>query len=714
MGASINIDIGGTFTDCFVVHEGRLVKGKSSTTHYNLSVGFMRSIETACEGLGLTLGDVLAATDLIRYSTTLATNALIERSGPKLGLITTAGFEDTILIGRARQWADGRNMESKVNLSRIEKPVPLIPREMIVGVRERVDCTGEVIIPLREEEVLEKLQVLVDKGAMGVVVSLLWSFLNPAHERLVREMVEREYPEVYLGSIPTFLSHEVSPVRGEYPRTMTTIINAYTHRDLREQLGALRQDLKQAGYRKPFMMVNNSGGMADLARTSAVSTHNSGPVAGLLGARYLNDQYGIRNTLVTDMGGTSFDYGLIVDNQPRFCDLFPTIDTWRVQLSMLEMKTIGAGGGSIARVHPDIKTIEVGPRSAGSMPGPACYDLGGKEPTVTDADLVLGYLNPEYFLGGQMLLSRERAVAAIRDAVAKPLGMDVEEAAAGIRKIVDSAMGQCLATEIALKGHDPKNFQLFAYGGGGPTHCCDYAKVLQIDRIFTFPFASVFCAFGASTLDVVHTYEASKQIVLYEPQLRIYFSEYDDFNRAVGRLREQAIRDMCGEGFNELDIRFRLEVELKYGTQRNMTVIAVPDLVLMSEEDVKRVCDIFTREYARVYGAASAYPQGGIQLERLRLTAVCPAAKFELPRYEPNGSDPKRALKGRRDVYWEETNGFRPTPVYDHALLGCGGVVEGPAIIESRDTTWVVPQGMRYETDHLLNGILTRMDRKPK
>ncbi|MDP6561170.1 MAG: hydantoinase/oxoprolinase family protein, partial [Candidatus Binatia bacterium] len=363
---SINVDIGGTFTDCFVVYQGKTAEGKSSTTRYNLSVGFMKAIQDALKKLDVSLKEVLQETEIVRYCTTIATNTLIERKGPKLGLITTAGQEDSIFIGRGRQWCDGSTFEERRNLARVQKPQPLIPREMVVGVRERVDCKGQVIIPLSREEVLEKVQYLVDQGSRGFVVSLLWSFLQPSHERMIKEVIEEEFPPSYLGNMPIILSSDLIPKHGEYYRAITTILNAYMHTELAEELRGLGEQLQDYGFKRALTIVDNSGGSASVIKMPAIRTYNSGPVAGVMGAPLLAKTYELNNVILTDMGGTSFDIALLLKGQPQFYEFRPVIERWRVLISPLEVKAIGAGGGSIAWIDP-LGRLRIGPQSAGSM-----------------------------------------------------------------------------------------------------------------------------------------------------------------------------------------------------------------------------------------------------------------------------------------------------------------------------------------------------------
>ena len=705
MTRTVDIDIGGTFTDCFVVWDERTVSGKSLTTRHNLSLGFKRALKQAAAKLDLSFDEVLAQIDTLRYSTTIATNALVERKGPKLGLITTMGHEDTALIGKGSQWAHGLTNEEQRNVAGMRKPEPLIPKEMTVGLRERIDCLGKVVIPLKRDEVLEKVQYLVDKGCRGFVVSLLWSFLNPAHEQMVKQIIRDEYPDVYLGNAPVMLSSEVAPKLGEYPRTMTTILNAYLHAEMKEELTSLAEDLRDQGFHKPVLIVHNSGGTAKTSRTTAVATHNAGPVAGLLGAAYLaKNLYGYDNVIVSDMGGTSFDIGVMARGSIRFYQFNPIIDRWQVNISMIETKAIGAGGGSIAWMHPTYRTIQIGPQSAGSMPGPAALDMGGTQPTVTDADIVLGYIDPDYYLGGRTRLNKQRAVDAVRGQIAEPLGIEVEEAALRIKRIVDGNMGNEIFKETALKGFDPREFVLFSYGGAGPTHCSGYAGYVGVSRVVTFPFASVFCAFGASTMDIMHQYERSRHVVLFDPKSGGLFDDYELFNRTVEELQALAVRDMQGEGFDPGRIMWSLELEMRYGTQLNSARVPSPRVFLRDPGDVQAVLDAHTGEYKVVYGEIAAYPEGGVEVDTFVLKAMVPTDKHCFPQAPLAGADPGRARKGRRTGWWED--GPRQTDIYDRSLLEAGNVVEGHAVVEAEDTTCVIPGDKIFRIDAFLNGMI--------
>ncbi len=710
MGISVGIDVGGTFTDFFCSEDGSVRLCKTPTTHYDLSVGFMKGLSELAGLSGRALDAFLSQVDSVRYSTTVGTNALIERKGPKLGLITTAGFEDTIFIGRSRSWADGASVHEGRDLARIRKPEPLISPDMVVGVRERIDYAGEVIAPLKRDDVLDKLQRLVDRGAMGFVVCLLWSPANPAHERMVRDIIEDEYPEDYLGAMPVFLSSEISPKTGEYTRFMTTIVNAYIHGIMADQLYRLDNELRQSRFSRPLVLVHNTGGTKKISRSRAVLTHNAGPVAGLQGAADLGAVLGEDNIIFTDMGGTSFDIGVITGGEVRTQDFIPVIDRWRTNIPAIEVKSIGAGGGSIAWINESFgRALEVGPASAGSMPGPACYDQGGDEPTVTDADLVLGYTNPDNYLGGKLLLDPDLASEAIEEKIARPLGLDVREAALRIRRLVDARMGQEVFNEVALKGHDPRKFVLFACGGAGAAHACGYAPYIGVSKIIVPGCASVFGAFGASNMQIREVWEKTRAMKIFRWSDQSYSTDTDGFNAVVAELRDLAVRDLRLEGFAEEQIRFDLDLDMRFGSQYNLTKIRAPRLTLQGPEDFEQLSRLFIEQYSKIYSPEATYPSGGINIECFYLTASIEQPALPLRPEALAGPEPAaRAKVGTRHCYWSVEDGERETPVYSFPGLMPGNRIAGPAIIESPETTFVVPAGWRFEMDAFRNGIMTR------
>jgi len=708
---SIDIDIGGTFTDCFLQSQGRRASAKSPTTHYNLSVGFLRALEEAALLLNLDLETLLPETEFVHYSTTLAMNKLLERSGPKLGLITTEGFEDFTLIGKGAQWVDGLSRRETRNLASVTKPEPLIPREHIIGIKERIDYRGKIIRPFSEEDLREKLPLLIDQGIRGIVVSLLWAHRNPAHEIRVREIIEEEYPETCLGYLPIILSHEVQPKKGEYERTMNAILNAYLRDSFNYDFGNIRQELRDKGYTKSILIVHNSGGLAALLKTTAIETYNAGPVAGIMGSLEIAKYYGFENVITTDMGGTSFDIGVISDGEPQFCETGSVVDRWLVTTPMIETKSIGAGGGSVARINETLgNVLEVGPHSAGSNPGPACYNLGGTDPTVTDADVFLGYINPKFFHGGRIQLEYDLASKAISDKIAKPLNVSTEEAAVRIRRLIDGNMGNMILKETMLKGRDPGEFILFSFGGAGPTHCCGYASGSQIRRLITFPFSPVFCAYSASLMDIHHIYELSRRLIVLHPAENDPVLDVEEFNHIVDLLVKEAVRGAKAEGLDHEKLVFVPELDMKYGGQLHVKRIRSPRLKIENHEHVSQLLRSFAEQYSKAFSPTGVYPEGGVSIENFIMHAVFPLKKIKLPRFPVSHSKPPAlARKGWRMVYWEGEGRFENTPIYDHSSLRRGNIIEGPAVIEADYTTFVVPAGAIFRVDQYMNNVMERI-----
>jgi N-methylhydantoinase A/oxoprolinase/acetone carboxylase beta subunit len=702
---SIDIDVGGTFTDLVLNFKGKALIKKVPTTPYDLSVCFSRVIEEGAGALGLTIDEMLPAIDMIRYSTTIAMNRLIEKKGPRLGLITTEGHEDVVLIGRGAQWIDGTRVQERRNLAIQKKPEPLVPRDMIVGVKERVDSRGKIIRPLDENDVREKVRYLVSKGARGFVVSLLWGFLNSAHERRIKEIIRDEYKEFHIGYLPVVLAGQVVGKLGEYERTLAAILDAYLQRSMQIELSAMWDKLRERGYKKPLLMIQSSGGIAEVFRTTACRTFNSGPVSGLMGAHHVAKSLGYQNVVMTDMGGTSFDVGLVVKDSVRSYDFRPIIDRWMVGITMIKTLSVGAGGGSIASINPLLQNqLQVGPRSAGSMPGPACFSLGGTEPTVTDADVVLGYINPGYYSGGRMKLDKNRAVAAIRDKIAKPFGISVEEAAVLIRKIVNGNMASAIMKEVHLRGYSPEDFILFVGGGAGATHAEGYKA--DIKKAVTFPFSPVFCAFGSSTMDIMHVYEVSKKLTLMSPGTQELTQEFAVFNRTVEELLEQGRKDLVADGLNPASATFVLELDMLYGGQFHVKRALSPRQALHSIEDVAAICEAFKKEFSEAFSPFVVNPEGGVFVDSFILKAIVPVQQIELPTMALEGHDPAAARKGERPAYWAEAKDYRPTPIYAYESLRPGNRLEGPAILEGEYTTVVVPPAMKFSIDERGLGIL--------
>jgi N-methylhydantoinase A/acetophenone carboxylase len=702
---TIDVDVGGTFTDMVMTLDGVTSHRKVQTTPYDLSVGFMQVVEEAAEAAGMSLTDLVSQIDTVRYSTTVAMNRLLERSGPRVVLITTEGHEDATLIGKGAQWIDGTRLDERRALPHQHKPTPIVPRELIAGVKERIDATGAVLRPLDEDDVREKVRTLVDRGARAFVVSLLWSFVNPAHERRVKQIIREEYRDYHVGYVPVILSSEVVSRLGEYGRTNTAILDAYLQRSMQIELSGTWDKLREHGYRGPFFMIHNTGGCADLFKTTASRTYNGGPIAGLIGARDICEVLGAPNVVTADVGGTSFDIGLVVGDSVRNYEFNPIIDSWMVSTTMLQSLSIGAGGGSIAWLNAALgNRLEVGPQSAGSYPGPVAYGLGGTEPTVTDANLVLGYLSPDAFFAGRMQLDRDAAERAIEERIAAPMGIDAVQAAALIRRIIDEKMASAIRKEVTLRGYRPSDFTVFAFGGGGPTHMAGYMG--EIPRAVMFPFSPVFCAYGSSIMDVVHLYERSHRMVLLQPMSGAPTTEYELWNGVVRELIEDAKREVVSEGLEWDDATVTLEIDALYGGQINSKRASSPLLFIESSEDVMQVYRRFEQEFSEAFSPLAVNVPGGVYIDTFVLRVAIPGRAVELPSLEAVGEDASAALSGSREAYWPVLGGFADTPVYEFERLRPGNRLLGPAIIQAPLTTAVIPPGMQFAIDDHGLGIL--------
>jgi N-methylhydantoinase A/acetophenone carboxylase len=703
---AIDIDVGGTFTDLVLTWDDRRIVAKAPTTPYDLSVGFLDVLNAGAGLLGEgALQEILPQVEIVRYSTTVAMNRLIERKGPKLGLITTEGHEDAILIGRGAQWTDGTRIAERRNLAVQKKPEPLINRDMIVGIGERIDSTGAVIRPLDEDDVRAKLRHLVDNGARAIAVSLLWSFQNPDHERAVRRIIREEYKGFHVGYLPVVLSHEVVGKVGEYERTMTAILDAYLQTSIKFELETTWDQLRSNGYRGTFLLTHNTGGSAEIFKTTASRTFNGGPVSGLIGSFHIGKELGYRNVIASDVGGTSFDVGMVVDASVRSYEFRPIIDRWMVGISMLQTTTMGAGGGSIAWVNELLgNRLEVGPRSAGSYPGPACYDLGGTEPTVTDADVVLGYIAPDGYFGGKMPLNREKAVEAIRTRVAEPLGVTVDEAAALIRRIIEQNMASAIKREVHLRGYHPADFALFAFGGGGPTHVAGYKA--DVGTVVIFPQAPVFSALGSSVMDIMHVYEQSGRMQFMKPLTGEINIDEDQFNAAVKKMTDRAMLDLEAEGLADRDIVFSVELDMLYGGQVQVKRVSSPLLRIDSDEDAQAIYDAFEKEFSEAFSPYVVNKPGGVYLDGIVVKATVITEKLTLPVLPVGDASPSAARTTTREAYWPELGRRVDTPVFSFDALAAGNVVVGPAIVEMDFSTIVVPPTQQLRIDEHGLGLL--------
>ncbi len=703
----VSVDIGGTFTDCFLAYDGQYIESKALTTHHNLASGFMEALNKACAEMEMGLSDVLNSVDAVRYGTTLGTNALIQRNGPRVGILTTAGFESSVPLMRARGYGDGLDFADQTNLPGADRPIPLVPPQLIVGIEERIDYKGESLLDVDEQNVREQIRHLVDMGAQAFVVSLVNAVVNPEHEKEVERIILTEYPTHVLGAIPIVVSHRVAGRKAEYSRTMSAVLDAYLHDQMYHGMSSLEVVLRANGYARPMLLVHNTSGMAQMNSTHALQTIHSGPVAGLEATNYLSKQFSEPNVIATDMGGTSFDIGLVTADGVKFYDFNPVIDRWLVSTPMTYLHTLGAGGGSIARYDRLWEAVEVGPESAGSDPGPACYGRGGKLPTTTDANLVLGYLDPDNYAGGTIKVSKRRAERAIDEHIAKPTGLSMIDAAKAIKRKVDANMASAIFKEVAVKGYNPKNFVILSYGGGGPIHACGYASKIGISRILIPPFCSVFSALGAGNMDQLHIHEKSLYLMLYDATKRHVLEDYSVINATIEELEDRGREDLVRQGSDLADIKTRVELDMRYGNQLAQIGISSPIDRVTSPSDIITLLDIFSENYAQRFGEGSQAPEAGVRINVIRVVAYVEHERLELVRSDKM-SDEQPNQRTERECYYPELDEPLMTPVFDHDAVKEGMAVLGPAIIETPRTTYLVEPGWSLRMGRMDSAMLVK------
>jgi N-methylhydantoinase A len=682
----VGSDIGGTFTDTVLLTEdGQIHMAKSPTTKQELTRGAISALELAAGEIGVapsSIGDHLV---YYAHGTTQATNAFIERKGVRTGLLCTRGFRDVLRAQRGMaSWAGLGHLSRRYSVRRA--PEPIIPPELVREVEERVDYKGSVVVPLNEETLRDAVRGLVADGVEAIAIAFLWAFRNDAHARRAVEIIAEEAPDVFVSA-----GSQLLPVLGEYERTSTTAINAYLGPIIARYVTGLESELRSSGFRGGLSIMESGGGVlpAQDAATQAAAMLTSGPAGGVLASAAIAAEKGWKNVITSDMGGTSFDVGLIVDGEPLLTRT-SEVGRFHVALPMISVTAIGSGGGSIAAVNDGHLTV--GPESAGARPGPACYGRGGDRPTVTDADVVLGAIDPGYFLGGQIVLDRDKAEEAISAHVAEPLGLSVVEAAAGIRSVADNQMADLLRKVTLRAGYDPRDFVLFAYGGAGPTHAHRYAAEAGIGTVFVPATAPVHSAYGAITSDRHRSFTVAFNE--HAPRGFALASEHisaDAIDAALGTLAQRCVQVMGDDALSMrryVGMRFRqqvheLSIELPPG---RVTAATVDDLV-----------DRFTERYESIYGRDTALRIAGVEFTVLRVEGHVPVAK---PRPAPrDGRLEALTPSGERPIYFEEVGELVPAAIYRHEDVDGGGIIAGPAAIEEAGTTILVGPGHRAVVD---------------
>lgn len=688
----VGVDIGGTFTDASAVRldDGRVFTAKAPTTPDDLIVGLLDALRYLAAEVAETVESLLAQTIKFAHGTTQTSNIMFTWVGAKTGLITTAGFADEILMMRARGRVAGVGLTKRRHLRDTDKPPQIVPRERIVEVSERIDHRGRVILPMRDEDVVNAIDGLVESGVESIAVALLWSPKNPVHERRIAQLIGKRAPDVHVS-----LSHQLAPVIGEYERTSTTVVNAFVGPTVEEYLQKLDNRLRTEGLQTPLLVLQASGGVTEVAEAIPVNTIESGPAAGMVAVRALGHTTANKNLLATDVGGTTFKVGLLIDGEWSV-SRETIINQYSLMIPMIDLVSIGSGGGSIA--WTDHSRLRVGPISAGSDPGPACYGWGGTRPTVTDADLILGFLNPERFLAGRLRLDPELASSAIKEHIADQLfDGEVAVAAAAIRKIVDAQMGDLLRKETIERGHDPRQFVLVAYGGAGPVHAASYARNLGIETIIIPRGATAYSAYGAAASDL----RTSSQRAVRSDLL----GDESEFISSFLEIEKEARNVLSRQSVNAESVTILRWVDMRYA--RQLHDIRVPVNTLIASKAADAVRSSFEARYARLYGEGAVMKDIDVQLLRIGVEAVGTIVKPEPPGLLLEGKDPTDAVSQLRSVFWPELDRWVETAIYDDRHLGPGHAVEGPAVIEQSGTTVVVPPEATAKVDEYLNTVVS-------
>jgi len=692
----VGVDTGGTFTDVVVMGgSGEIWTAKAPTTPDDFSRGVMDALEEAAKVVGVRRGQLLGRTALFKHGSTVATNALITHSGVKVGLIATKGFEDTTEIMRAIGRVDGLSEEEIRHVTWVTKPEPFVPRERILGVRERMDYLGQEIVPLNRRDVMAAIRYLIDEEKVeAIAVSFLHAWANPKHEEEVLSLALEADPsrKVYWS-----FGSALSLVAGEYARANTAIINSYLGPTVARYLKDLEGKLRDDGLKGLFLIMQGNGGAAHREHVTPIANLQSGPAGGMIASSYVAGLLGHKNVITTDMGGTSFDVGLVTEGYWRYAQE-PIVERFRILQPIIDIESIGAGGGTIARVDPDTGRLMVGPKSAGASPGPVCYDAGGEEVTVTDADLVLGIIDPNYFLGGRKKLNKQKAEKTIAEKIARPLKLAVTEAAAGIYDIVNSKMADLIRRQVVRTGYLPEEFVIYAFGGAGAVHAAGFAADLGVKRIYIFSTSPVFSAFGAAAADVIHTRVVSCQYVVpADPEV---------LNKRLELIERDLHEIMREEGFRRGQLEFRRFFTIRY--RRQTAGIELP--LAWDRFSPKRLTElqgIFEKKYEELYGVGAGYTKAGIEISEIRVDAVGLVAKPRLKSTRVRKINIASARKGKREIFFTRPERKRvDTPVYDYALLGAGARVRGPAVIELPFTTTLVPPGFQVTIDDYLNLVM--------
>ena len=689
----VGVDVGGTFTDAVLISEetGESQTAKVPSTPSDPAVGFVNAVDRI-------LADGLEPEQIsyLVHGTTVATNALIEGKTPRCAFITTGGFRDMLEIAR--------QVRPSLYDIHFEKPRPLVPRDLCFEVPERLDAEGNVLLALDEERVREVAAKLEREDVVSVAVCLLHSYLNPAHELRVGEILRERNPNLIIS-----LSSVVCPEFREYFRASTTVINACVRPVITRYLRGIERRLRGQGVSGELLVMQSSGGVLTFETGAEKPAYmvESGPAAGVIVSNFIAGALGHKDVISFDMGGTTAKVGLILDGRPKVtkeyevgAQALPGVGQSRgsgypIRTPVIDLVEIGAGGGSVAWVDTG-GILRVGPQSAGADPGPICYGYGGTDPTITDANLVLGRLNPEFFLGGEMGLDLDDAREGIRSRCAQRLSMEVVECANGIVEIANAEMTNALRITTVRRGYDPRDLVMVAFGGAGPLHANRLCAEMQIPLLIVPPSPGTASALGLLVTDLKHEFSQTRIM----PKDR---TDFDQINRIFAAMEDQGRAGLKRERLAEKDISFQRQIEMRYAGQSYELPIECPGGEVTSAE-LEDVVERFHVEHDRAYG--HGYPDQPIELVNFRLTALGAIQKPRFREISSSNGAPAAAV-AERPVYFGSQGDFVPTAIYDRTQLKAGHRIEGPAIVEEIDSTTLVQPGFQLEVDRFGNLLIS-------
>ncbi|MGD9734390.1 MAG: hydantoinase/oxoprolinase family protein [Solirubrobacterales bacterium] len=694
----LGIDAGGTMTDTILIDSvGEFVIGKAQTTPEDESVGFHHSATDALHYWDLAEGDAFPGIASGIFSGTSMLNRLLERKGQRVGLLVSLGMEHYLRLERGVQTHLNYSYGDSLHVVTHRHHEPLVPVERVLGIGGRIDSSGAEAIPLYEDHVGAAVASLLDQDVDCICVNLLFSYLNPAHEQRVAELA-REAMRAAGREVPLYLSSELYPKRLDFPRLNTLVIEAYAAEPSRRQLEAVRDVTRELGARFDLRVMAGFGGTISIGSRQLVNTLVSGPIGGVVGAKFLADVTGVRNVACSDIGGTSFDVALLTDGEYEIAGT-PEIAHFKMNFPMVKIDSIGAGTGSFVRVNPVSRRVEFGPDGAGSRIGVANPEGGLETITITDCNLVIGLLDPDYFLGGEVQLDLELARRAVTEQIAEPLGLPLEQAAAGVIELFEDELRREIKGLIMGKGYEPADYVCLSYGGGGPLHVGGYTAELNFEDVLVPSWAAGFSAFGCACADFAYRFD--RQLDAEIPP-GAGAAELDAVAARVdadwAALESKVVEEF---GKNEVDpaaVEFRRYLRVQYMGQVNDIEVPVAAERLSGAAGVEAAILDFEAAYGKVYAGSARSPELGYLVTLAIVTGSTPVEKPVLPEEEPAGEAPEPAAsKGTRPVFWRDR--WVEAAIWEMDLLRAGNVVAGPAIVEAPSTTFVVPPGQAASLD---------------